>query len=794
MPMSPAAGNATGNRPVRRRLALAFGGIVAALGLARADDVAPSPSGAAIYRQHCQRCHGADGQGSPAVPVPLAGERPIDQLAALIDATMPEDDPDALDAAASRRVAAYVHETFSSPVARERFRPPRVELARLTVRQHRHVIADLVGAGGGEGPPPGGTRGLSGSYFKGRAFDRRQRVIERIDPLVRFDFGTEGPDPEAFEPGRFAIRWTGSVVPTDTGWHEFVVRTEHAVRLMVNQPGDARRPIVDAWVKSGPDTEFRGGAMLLGGRPHPIVLEFSKANQGVDEPARERPTRATIELLWRRPGGMLETVPQRCLLPDEASPTLVLATPFPPDDRSTGYDRGTAVSREWLAAATAAALETADYVAADVERLTGVPRDAPDRGLRLAAFAASFAGRAFGRPLDEALRVRFVDRAFAGVDPDTGLRRALLAILESPRFLFRAGGPAGAADPHRVAGRLALGLWDSIPDRMLVEAVEGGGLATADGVRRQAERMVADPRARAKLRDMLVGWMRIDQPAEIGKDPAIYPQFTAEVAADLRTSLELQLATVLDDDGADFRRLFTDDRLLLNGRLAPLYGVEMPATDGFRTVRPDDGARAGVLTHPYMMALLSYRADTSPIHRGVFLARGVLGNVLRPPQEAVAPLAPDLHPGLTTRQRVELQTSPAACQTCHQLVNPLGFALESFDAIGRHRPTTMADGSAAPVDDRGSYRPRYGVPATFRGARELGAMIAASDDAHEAFVRALFHALVGQPVRAFGPDLERTLQTSFRDQGCDIRRLAVDIMMATVAGPPAASSPGAPSP
>jgi len=757
----------------------------------------PEHPGAAVYRTHCQRCHGVDGTGTAQVPRALVGEQSVAQLARLVDETMPEDDPDAVGPEAARDVAEYVHGAFYSPLARARTRPPRVELSRLTVRQHRHVVADLVGGFAGELPGLDGERGLEGSYHKGRSFDRAQRVFERIDPLVRFDFGTEGPDPESFEPGRFAIRWRGSVIPPDTGLHEFVVRTEHAVRLYVNQRGDAERPLIDAWVKSGDDTEYRGTTMLLGGRPHGLVLEFSKANQGVDNPAKERPTRATIELLWRRPGGTLETVPQRCLIPREAPPTLVLATPFPPDDRSTGSVRGTDVSPEWLAAVTAAAIETADHVGADVDRLARTRRHADERPGKLREFALAFAERACGGPLDDRARQRLVERPLEGVDADAGLRRSLLAVLSSPRFLFRLGGDE-AAEPRAagqaVAGRLALGLWDSLPDRELREAAGRGQLATPEQVRRQAERMLGDPRGRAKLRDTLVAWLRLDQAEVPDKDPARFPEFTVEVAADLRTSLEIQLDDILwGGPTADFRRLFTDDRLPLNGRLAPLYGIDLPPGADFRWTRPDDGHRAGLLTHPYLMSQLAYRGGTSPIHRGVFLVRSVLGNVLRPPPEAIAPLAPDLHPGLSTRQRVELQTSPATCRTCHAAINPLGFSLEAYDAIGRYRPTVTPDG--APVDDSGAYQPRHGPAVAFRGARELGEMVAASDDAAETFVRAMFHGLVQQRVAAFGPDLAAELGRSFRDQGYDIRRLAVDIMVVAAAGPPATaavSSAGAP--
>ena len=111
-----------------------------------------------------------------------------------------------------------------------------------------------------------------------------------------------------------------------------------------------------------------------------------------------------------------------------------------------------------------------------------------------------------------------------------------------------------------------------------------------------------------------------------------------------------------------------------------------------------------MLTHPYLMASFAYTATSSPIHRGVFLSRSVLGRALRPPPEAVAPLAPDLHPDLTTRQRVTLQTKPESCQSCHGMINSLGFTLEHFDAVGRYRKEEKGQ----PIDATGTYETRAG--------------------------------------------------------------------------------------
>ena len=766
------------------RTVLAFAASLAAGGL-RTPAGATEHPGSEIFRTHCVRCHGADGRGTAACPDPLAGDLSVNQLAALIDETMPEDDPTRVTGDRARQVAEYVHEAFYSATARDRNRPARAELSRLTVRQHRTILADLIGGFRGPEPPLDDRRGLRGEYFHGRRCIPENLVFARVDPEVDFDFGVEGPDPEQFEPNRFAIRWRGAVVPMETGHHEFVIRSEHSVRLFLND-ADGERPLVDGYVHSGTDGEHRGRIFLLGGRPYPLRLEFAKAHHGNADKLQEPLAGATIRLLWRPPHGTLEPVPERCLIPHDAPPVFVLETRFPPDDRSIGYERGAAVSPEWFAAATAAAVATADEALRHVDRLADARPGAADRPARLRGFAATFAARALRGPLDPETAALLVERPFAAApDADTGLKRALLGILCSTRFLFPESGAAERPfDPHATAARLALGLWDSLPDATLRAAAARGQLATPDQVRSQAERMVADRRTRAKVRDFLLAWLRVEHGPELVKDRTAHPHWNDAVAADLRTSLLLTLDDVVWHDG-DFRRLFTADETFLNGRLAAVYGVDLPADAPFRRVAWEPERRGGVLSHPYLMSVFSHAEATSPIHRGVFLAQNVLGNTLKPPADAVAPLAPGQHPDLTTRDRVALQTRGVACQTCHTMINPLGFALEEFDAIGRFRTAESCGGAARPIDASGSYLPRTGPEASFRGADALAAYVATSRDAHEAFVRALFHKLVKQPVRAWGPDTLDRLTATFAASGFDIRRLMVDIMV-VAAFPPSA--------
>jgi len=776
-------------------------GWLACLTAASSPLAAEDHPGLAIYREHCGRCHGDAGVGTKDVPEPLVGDRSVNQLAAYIDETMPEDDPSKVTVDAARQVADYIHGAFYSPVARDRNRPARVELSRLTVRQYQNVAADLIASFRNWGPGIDGRRGLRAEYFQNRDFNRQTGLVyEQIDPQVDFDFGLEGPDPERFQPNRFAIRWNGSIVPAETGVYEFVIRTEHSVKLALNTAW-YEPPLIDAYVKSGNDTEYRANILLLGGRSYPLRLEFSKANQGVDK-KDEPPTHASMQLLWKPPHGVLEPVPERVLIPYDSPEVFVLKTSFPPDDKSIGYERGTSVSQEWFAATTAAGVELADYTLDHIEHLAHTKRDSSDRAEKLRQFATTFATRAFRRPLTDDLRALVIERPFADApDLDTALKRSMLIVLGSPRFLFQsnevAAPPAAAQKPDgfATAARLSFGLWDSIPDQQLWDAAAKNQLATAEQVRRQAERMVNDRRTRSKLRDFLFAWLRVDHGPEIVKDATRYSEFSPEIAADMRTSLELFVDDVVwGSGGSDFRRLFTDDEVYLNGRLAPIYGAKLRADAPFLRIRLDDGLRAGVLSHPYMASVLSYAAATSPIHRGVFLARSVMGNVLKPPQEAVTPLAPDLHPHLSTRERVALQTSSVACQTCHTMINPLGFALEEFDPIGRYRTVEIRGDLQKPIDASGSYLPREGPAVTFRGAKELAAAIAASRDAQEAFVQQLFHALVKQPTRAWGPDTLENLRQRFAENNCDIRRLLVDIMCTAALPPPAPQTPELPAP
>jgi cytochrome c553 len=722
-------------------------------------------TGEVIFREQCASCHGAKGEGAEkGYTNPLIGDRSVGELARYIDKTMPEGEPEALDAEDAAKVAAFIHEAFYSPQAQVRNQPPRVELSRLTVRQYQQSIADMVLPF--EWRNKFEPQGLKGEYYQTRDSSKDKRKIDRIDPQVRFQFGTDGPDKSVIEPKEYFVRWLGGLWVPVTGEYEFILRTENGVRLWLNDQWG--KVFIDAGVKSGNDTEFQGTMFLLGGRVYPLRIEYYKA---------EKEATGSIEFLWKRPHHEPEPVAARYLTNTNFPRNHVVTTPFPPDDRSVGYERGTAISKAWDEATTDAALEVADLILGQLNHVADTKDQADDRVAKLKTYCGKFASQAFRRPLTDEERQHYVDANFAeGVLPEAAVRRSVLMCLKSPWFLYRDLGDPKSL--YNVAARLSYTLWDSIPDEQLWNQARDNNLADQGTLAWHAERMTKDLRAEAKLREFLHQWLKLDHLHDLSKDSTLFPEFTTTIQSDLRTSLDLALDDVVTSETADFRRLILADTLYLNGRLAKFYGADLPADAEFQPVGFEPQSRAGVLSHPYLLAGFAYHGTSSPIHRGVWIARSLLGRSLRTPPIAVAPLPPDLHPDLTTRARVETQTSPAVCMSCHSLINPLGFGLEHFDAVGRYREQDKGQ----PVDARGIYITRSGREVTFRGVRELAEFLAADPETHAAFTEQLFQFLVKQPIQAYGPSAKDELTKTFVDSGFNIRKLQAAIALRVTRG------------
>lgn len=717
-------------------------------------------SGKEIYAAQCARCHGESGQGVKGeYNDPLVGDWSAEKLTRYIAKTMPEDKPGSCTGPHADAVARYIHDTFYSREARAKTQTARVELVRLTNRQHLLSVADLFRISGDEPKVTAGKGLQAAGYKSARGTRREDRALDRTDRKIEFDFGTDRPQWAGEGTNGFALHWSGSVISDESGEHEFVVKAANGIRLWVN---DEDKPLIDGSVSSAKGIEHRASIRLIGGRAYPIRLEFFKA-------ARDKI--ANVALFWHPPHGALQVIPARNLAPERATPTFISNTPFPADDSSVGYERGVSVSKEWDEAVTHAAIEVANHVTKNLDRLTRSKATDSDRAAKTEAFCAEFVVRAFRRPLTDEQKNLFVTLPLrSAAKLEDGVKRVVLLTLKSPRFLYL-GIEGAQSDDFTIAERLSFGLWDSLPDAALMKAAADGKLRTREQVTEQARRMLADTRARGKMQYFLHRWLQMNHIEDLAKDQHLYPGFSPELIADLRTSLNLFLDDVVWTESSDYRRLLLEDDFFVNTRLAQFYGISTNITEDFVRVQLDSKQRSGVITHPYLLAAFSYNKVSSPIHRGVFLTRNIVGRALRPPPMAIAFKDGDFKPGMTMREKITELTRPQACQSCHSVINPLGFSLENFDAVGRFQDK---DGSR-PINAAADYTTDDGGIVRLKGARDVAEFAVKNEHAHNAFVEQLFSQVVKQPMPAYGPDVLNQLRLSFVQSGYNIQQLLVDI-------------------
>lgn len=729
------------------------------LALSRASAVETRPVGREVYRQQCARCHGKTGQGVKGkYDEPLRGDWSVEKLSRYIARNMPDDDPGHCSPAESDAVARFLQQNFYRPAQKKN--PPRVELARLTNRQFINCVSDLMAEFSGADAIDRTRSGLRASYYDSRNFQRDKKIGDRTDGGISFDFGTNSPIPGKIAPAEFSIQWRGSIVTDETGEYEFTLETPNGARLWVN---DDTLPLIDSWVASGSNSDHRASIRLLGGRRYPLRVDFFKFKE----------KSASVSLLWRPPHGARVPVAAHNLSPVDSRASLVVATAFPADDSSVGYERGASISREWDDAVTHAAMETAAYATRQLDRLARTEVAATNRVAQVEAFCEHFVAAAFRRPLTSEQRRLFVIAPLHSAPRlEEGVRRVILLALKSPRFLYP-DFEAQVPDDFVAGSRLALALWDSIPDARLRDLAARGQLHTPDQVREQAAKMMLDPRARAKVQEFFHAWLQMNRVDDLSKDAKLFPGFSPEIIGDLRTSLDLFLADVFWSADSDYRKLLLADDLFLNDRLARFYGIDLPsaASNDFVRVEVEAGQRSGVITHPYLLAAFSYQKSSSPIHRGVFLTRNIIGRGLKPPPMAVVFRESDFKPNMTMREKVAELTKPQSCQSCHSVINPLGFSLESYDAVGRYR--TREGG--VPIDPASDYVTDEGQTVHLAGARDLAQFAIGSEPARDSFIEHLFHHAIKQPLLAYGSETPVRLRESFVASGFNMRKLLVDM-------------------
>ena len=336
------------------------------------------------------------------------------------------------------------------------------------------------------------------------------------------------------------------------------------------------------------------------------------------------------------------------------------------------------------------------------------PELAADWDNRLLAHLDAFAARAWRGPLADDERARLHAIYKAGVEAATAAgteggreqaaREAVVAILAAPRFLFRVEQERPVeqrVSPHELAARLSYFLWSSLPDESLRRAAADGGLLDPERLTAEVRRMLADSRSEALAREFATQWLRFRGFAlKAPPDRQTFPELSRELQADMEREAVAFLAEAFRAD-RPLRELFTAGHTFLNERLAGHYRI--PGVVGTELRRVDVAAygRGGLLGMGVVLASTSYPRRTSPVLRGNWVLSAVLGTPTPPPPPNIPSLDESPASGLGLRERLQAHRVNTACAVCHDRIDPLGFALEGFDVLGRSRDR---DDAGAPID------------------------------------------------------------------------------------------------
>ena len=326
---------------------------------------------------------------------------------------------------------------------------------------------------------------------------------------------------------------------------------------------------------------------------------------------------------------------------------------------------------------------------------------------------AALARRAYrrtvtGRDLD--VLMPFYEDGRRERDFEFGIERGLEAILSMPEFLLRAERqPAGiaAGEPYRLsdpelASRLSFFLWRSIPDDELLNVAAEGGLSDPGVLDRQVRRMLADPKAVRFMNDFVGQWLQVRNINEQSPDGGLFAQFNDTLRKAMVTETELFFQSQVRDD-RPIPELLRANYTYLNAQLARHYGVDGVYGSRFRRVELDDDRRHGLLGHASILTITSYANRTSVVLRGKWMLENILGAPPPAPPPNVPPLEENDPAGEPTslRAKMEQHRGNPVCASCHAMIDPLGFALEHFDAIGQWRESDRGAAINATIDWRG---------------------------------------------------------------------------------------------
>jgi hypothetical protein len=420
------------------------------------------------------------------------------------------------------------------------------------------------------------------------------------------------------------------------------------------------------------------------------------------------------------------------------------------------------------------------------------PGGSDDGDCRL-KFIRTFGRRAFRRPLEPEEIARYDALFRAQSDFLKGAQTVIEAMLQSPSFLFwmeQTSNPRWK--PYAAASRLSYFVWDTMPDEALMDAAARRELSSPDDIARMARRMLDDPRAKQGLDDFVSQWLRFDRALTAARDLRLFPLFNRDLAVSMTEEAKHFIGDLVWSD-RNFMEAFTANYGFVNSSLAAVYKVPTPANEYERVAFPPEQQRSGLLGQALFLTLTSKLEDTAPTGRGLFVREQFLCQHVPPPPPGVdtnLPAVSQARP-LTNRERLGSHTTDKSCAGCHALIDPIGFGLEKFDAIGMYREKQKL--LFFPEYHSGPKKPKpqeieltldtagrvAGLPnPEFTSARQLGEMLARTPQCQECVVKQVFRYMAGRlDTRADAPVIRQALE-DFRDSGFHFKALVVSLVKA----------------
>jgi hypothetical protein len=455
-----------------------------------------------------------------------------------------------------------------------------------------------------------------------------------------------------------------------------------------------------------------------------------------------------------------------------------VADSLPPDERSQGFDNmADAYSVSTLHAAKY--LEVAEKVAlallADPARLSAFAGcDPRAESSCVEPFVRAFARRAYRRPAqdDELNALLALYEKESRTDGAAGVSAVVTAILQAPQFLYRPETPSGAEvgaeplDGFGLASRLSYLIVASAPDDALLSAAESGALESEAGLDEAAERLLAEPQAVTAFSHFVEQWWDFESLAGLEKDRGLFKQWSAELPAAFAQETRLFLADAWSR-GPTLRALLSSPTTFVDQNLASFYGYPLPTASGFQRVALDPSRASGLLTQGAFLATHAKANQTSPVHRGKFVRAQLFCTPPPPPPPDIVVKPPSVDPRLSTRQRFLQHEAEPLCAGCHELMDPIGFAFEHFDATGRYRDVD----AGKPVDATGTLM-GTDVDGPLDGVVSLSTRLVASEAVRKCVATQWFRYAFGRNEQTASDSctIDALAQTLQREDG-DLRRM-----------------------